>query len=254
MNVDFIYSSMMTSLIRLTARTNDARSDYECLRHARNALSSLNLLLRLVAQPCSFREMSMSSLAWYARIRKPQRAGALADFARLVPLFPLRPMYIVFSNIVATSDPLDLKLLQDTATGLHPLAQTHASMKAVHELCSSLIDLCTAFVRNTETSQGLQSSQLGLTGSNTPSTGQIQEREGLRQQGRPKIVPLNPAGQSIVAPGNFNQELQGPMAQEQSILAGSDNFQTRYHFDDDLDWELFCAQPSLDFFTLDERT
>lgn len=177
--------------------------------------------------------------------------ASLNDFARLVPLFPLRPIYSVFSNIVATSDPLDLKLLQDTAIGLAPLAPTYTSMKAVHELCSSLIDLCTAFVRNTETSQGLPSSQFGLTGSFTPSTGQIQEREGVRQQGRPKTVPSNPAGQSTVVPGNTNQELHGPVAQEQSLLAGNDNFQNRYHFDDDLDWELFCAQPSLDFFTLD---
>ena len=185
----------------------------------------------------------------FASLTEPR--ASLDDFARLVPLFPLRPIYSVFSNIIATSDPLDLKLLQDTAIGLAPLAETHASMKAVHELCSSLIDLGTAFVRNNDTSLGLPSSQFGLSGPITPSTGQIQEREGLRQQGRPKTVPINSAGQSTVVPGNINQASHGPVAQDQSLLAGNDNFQNRYHFDDDLDWELFCAQPSLDFFTLD---
>lgn len=64
MNVDFIYSSMMTSLIRLTARNEDPRSSYECLRHARNALSSLNMLLQVVSKQSYFREMAISSLAW----------------------------------------------------------------------------------------------------------------------------------------------------------------------------------------------
>ncbi|KAK6371599.1 hypothetical protein LTS17_008850 [Exophiala oligosperma] len=229
MNIDFIYSSMMTSLTRLTSRADDARSDYECLRHARNSLSSLNLLLRLVSQPCSFREMSMSSLAW------------------LVPLYPLRPIYSVFSNIVATSDPLDLKLLQDTANGLDSLAQNHASMKAVHKLCSSLIELCATFFKNTEASQTIHPSQFGLMG---PAPGHVPEREGPRQQSRPKNVAHNSGGRATPLQ---NHSFGGHITQEQPMFAVKDYSQGKYHFDDDLDWELFCAQPSLDFFDLGDQ-
>ncbi|KEF63716.1 uncharacterized protein A1O9_01694 [Exophiala aquamarina CBS 119918] len=230
MNVDFIYASMMTTLIRLTARIDDTRSNHECLRHARNSLSSLNVLLQIVSQPSSFRGMALSSLAW------------------LVPLYPLRPLYCVFGNIVATSDSLDLKLLRDTANGLESLAQTHASMGAIHKLCSSLIDLCAPFVETSESGQNPQTSQLGPVGL---STGRLQQREAVREQGHPRNVPLNPDGRAIAGPGNTNLGFNSNLPQAQVNFNKNDGSQNTYNFDGDLDWELFCAQPSLDFLDMD---
>lgn len=167
--------------------------------------------------------------------------------SRLVPLYPLRPIYSVFSNIVATSDPLDLKLLQDTANGLDSLAQNHASMKAVHKLCSSLIELCATFFKNTEASQTIHPSQFGLMG---PAPGHVPEREGPRQQSRPKNVAHNSGGRATPLQ---NHSFGGHITQEQPMFAVKDYSQGKYHFDDDLDWELFCAQPSLDFFDLGDQ-
>lgn len=175
------------------------------------------------------------------------RHELLLTVFRLVPLFPLRPIYSVFSNIVATSDPLDLKLLQDTANGLDSLAQNHASMRAVHKLCSSLIDLCKTFFKTTEPGQTIHPPQFGPIGS---ATAQVQEREGVRQQGRPKIVAHHSGGRATPLQ---SQALAGHITQEQPIFPVNNHSQGRYHFDDDLDWELFCAQPSLDFFDMGDQ-
>ena len=62
-------------------------------------------------------------------------------------LVPLRPLYCLFSNIVATSDALDLKIIQDVAKRLPGLAKTHRSIIAIDSLCNFLVDLNTEYSR-----------------------------------------------------------------------------------------------------------
>ena len=69
----------------------------------------------------------------------------LLSCIRLVPLFTLRPVFFLFRRVVATSDALDLKLIQDLGNGLRVFSETHHSVRIVEQLCSSLVDLYAKF-------------------------------------------------------------------------------------------------------------
>ncbi|RAH68326.1 fungal specific transcription factor domain-containing protein [Aspergillus aculeatinus CBS 121060] len=124
--IDFIYFSMMASLVRLSA--GDARStDQEGLHHARNALSSLLQLLKCATVSSSYRMKALASVCW------------------VVPLFTLRPVFFLFRSMVIFSDALDLKLMQDVSEKLGLLAPSRHCLAALHQLCKSLVDMYAGF-------------------------------------------------------------------------------------------------------------
>lgn len=166
-------------------------------------------------------------------------------------MYPLRPIYCIFSNIVATSDPLDHKLLQETAQGLDSLSQTHASMKAIHKLCKSLINLSEPFIQGGLVAQEYQIAQIDP---GSPSDNQLQDSHSSERGDTPRDVPFYSTGLYTPVLGDMvdmGQVSNGQIFQEQTILVENEPTQGRVPIREDLDWQLFCAQPLLDFFDME---
>ncbi|KAJ5361869.1 hypothetical protein N7541_002713 [Penicillium brevicompactum] len=132
-SIDFVYFSMMASLVRLSAgdsRSTDQegfRYDQEGVRYARKALSSLLQLLKCATVSSSYRMKALASVCW------------------VVPLFTLRPVFVLFRSMVIFSDALDLKLMQDVSERLDLLASSRHCLAALHQLCKSLVDMYAKF-------------------------------------------------------------------------------------------------------------
>jgi hypothetical protein len=56
--------------------------------------------------------------------------------------YPLCPFFVVFCNVVGTSDPSDFQLLQDVTDGISELVSENKFVNRLHRLCSTLIELC----------------------------------------------------------------------------------------------------------------
>ncbi|KAL2783889.1 hypothetical protein BJX66DRAFT_344552 [Aspergillus keveii] len=122
LNLDFIFHSTMTSIIRLGSWAEESQPYQECLDTTRNSLLSLITLLDI------FSEAGGAN-------------GYLSILARTIPLFALRPLYFCFRHLVETSDAVDLKILQDIAKALKLPAQLHCLIREIEQLCHSFIKL-----------------------------------------------------------------------------------------------------------------
>ncbi|PTU19532.1 hypothetical protein P175DRAFT_0533972 [Aspergillus ochraceoroseus IBT 24754] len=138
--IDFVCSSTLTSIGRLSA-IEDRSGHQSCLNHARDSLSALKTMLEIATPPTPYRTKCISSIAW------------------LVPLFTLRPLFLLFRSLVATSDALDLRLIQDIAQGLRPFSETHHSILTVERLCQSLISQYSNFATKVIYSRNNQHTQ-----------------------------------------------------------------------------------------------
>ncbi|PTU21453.1 hypothetical protein P175DRAFT_0522736 [Aspergillus ochraceoroseus IBT 24754] len=142
LNLEFVYYSMMTSVIRLGMKGSDPKLHQECLQNARNALLTLTVMLDFASRSSSITDKCINSLAW------------------VVPLFSLRPIYFIFSTLVATSEASDLDLLQDISRGLSPIDRSHYSLMEIKRLCDSLIELYKQFSERMRFSQRLSRLQI----------------------------------------------------------------------------------------------
>ncbi|KAL2841017.1 hypothetical protein BJY01DRAFT_249727 [Aspergillus pseudoustus] len=102
--VQFAFLSTMLSITRLGAGTMpEARQ--ECVMLARLCLTTLKAML--------------------------QQAGHCPHLDQVVPLFILRPVYLLFNHIVNVADPLDLELLQDITGSLRHLAESNTAINSI---------------------------------------------------------------------------------------------------------------------------
>ena len=123
---------------------------------------------------------------------------------RVIPLFPLRPLYFVFTNIVATSDDLDLKTLQDIAKGLSKRIDTSHSVFQIHRLCVSLIDLYTRYADRVMYS--LEAQPVTQAFPSVPGRTEVPQDHDTRQ-----YRPMPP-------PFNFTSQLETELFEQFSLL------------------------------------
>jgi hypothetical protein len=128
--------------------------------------------------------------------------------------YPLCPFFVVFCNVVGTSNAQDFQLLQDVTDGISELVTENKFVNRLHRLCTTLIGLCKPLIDTASTS---------TTASNT----------GVLDTSMPPMDAT--AGQlDFTAGANPNVD---------EFLASSWN--------DDRMWQLFQSQPSLDWFNAD---
>lgn len=133
--------------------------------------------------------------------------------------YPLCPFFVVFCNVVGTSSARDFQLLQDVTDGLSGLVTENKYVHRLHRLCATLLGLCKPLVRTSD----------------------------LHEQ-----VP-QPNGGSAAPLGTY--PLPAGFGNDPDILnnGGSDVTPSMMpsSWNDDMMWQLFQSQPSLDWFNAD---
>jgi hypothetical protein len=129
--------------------------------------------------------------------------------------YPLCPFFVVFCNVVGTSDAQDFQLLQDVTDGISELVTENKFVNRLHRLCTALLDLCKPLIHTSSTS----------TMTTTTTTTNTGATEATSLQTEPNPVQLNFPD----ANGNV------------------DDFLTS-SWNDNRMWQLFQSQPSLDWF------
>jgi hypothetical protein len=123
--------------------------------------------------------------------------------------YPLCPFFVVFCNVVGTSNAQDFQLLQDVTDGISELVSENKFVNRLHRLCTTLICLCKPLI------------QAGPVNTNNINFG-VPEAA---------VPPMDPSAGQLNFP-----EVNGHV----------DDFLTSWN--DDRMWTLFQSQPSLDWF------
>lgn len=131
--------------------------------------------------------------------------------------YPLCPFFVVFCNVVGTSNARDFELLQDVTNGISTLITENKYVSRLHRLCSTLLSLCKPLVQRMESNGDVDVSNSGTAAVNNPSS----------------VFGLPPHGLDVTK-GNESAD---------EFLPSSWN--------DDMMWQLFQSQPSLDWFNAD---
>lgn len=156
-----------------------------------------------------------------------------------MPLFSLRPLCFVFSNIIETSDALDLKILHDITRGLSDLSDSVSSIRQVQQLCTSLLDLYTNFVEKmySRRSQGVRPRAV-------PHVTNQDRFNNELSSSIPLVPALSADAVTIDSPSDQFQDDQ------MDLIMTSDFSQQRSLdmsiFDNQVNWEIFYSQQQLD--------
>lgn len=133
--------------------------------------------------------------------------------------YPLCPFFVLFCNVVGTSNARDFQTLQDVTDGMSSLVDQNRYVMRLHRLCVTLLRLCRPLV--TQAPQATQS-QLAHPG--------------------PATRPGQDSFDSRILDANMPAAATGPTFVQPDV--GSS-------WNDDMMWQLFQSQPSLDWFNSD---
>lgn len=139
--------------------------------------------------------------------------------------YPLCPFFVVFCNVVGTSNERDFQLLQTVTDGISALITENKYVNRLHKLCATLLSLCTPLV-NTSRPQDRSNTSAAVPGILAQASANPSSLSSI----------LNTPDLLNVAP---NTETT---SSEASFLST---------WNDDMMWQLFQSQPSLDWFNAD---
>lgn len=145
------------------------------------------------------------------------------DYTRTMLSYPLCPFFVVFCNVVGTSNAQDFKLLENVTNGISTLVTENKYVNRLHRLCATLLSLCKPLVQEITSEEHLP----------TPSS------NGPTAQ--PSAFPSASSTQLQLGPGPMNISNEH-FGQEDLGLSS---------WNDDMMWQLFQSQPSLDWFNAD---
>ena len=136
--------------------------------------------------------------------------------------YPLCPFFVVFCNVVGTSSVRDFQLLQAVTDGISTLITENKYVNRLHRLCATLLGLCKPLVPAIGGDEHLQTPLAGL---------------AVPLATMPPTMTFGPATPF----GDFpDAGVDDNMAE---LIPSSWN--------DDMMWQLFQSQPSLDWFNAD---
>ncbi|CAG8401221.1 unnamed protein product [Penicillium salamii] len=121
---EFGYFAMMTSIFKHSRPRYTSTSHHECLEFARKALKSLIAMLQPVGLDLSTAEPYPSFLSW------------------TVLLYPLTPFFVLFCNVVSSSNDNDFILIQDVTKRLSRFVHGNKWIHKVHGLFNMFLNLC----------------------------------------------------------------------------------------------------------------
>lgn len=223
--LDFTYFSIACTALRLDSIfLHDQKKRQECVQCARKALEAM--------QECHKYDSHISqttpdNLSW------------------TVLLYPLTPFFVIFCNIVATSNPHDLQLLKGATATVSSIGVHFVSSMNLQKLLSQLLGLCsqlevptrrTSKTKNGETPTFSEaSSQLKISQAVIPEgSHQIQQtQEAMRSS---QAAEMNTDTSLHVDRPSLDQSNEHDRLNRNSV------------WDDGLLWELFNVQPSVEWF------
>ncbi|KAJ5668381.1 uncharacterized protein N7477_006951 [Penicillium maclennaniae] len=205
LSMDFNYYSFITTIIRARSAVLKSRLVCEdCLYAARKALTTLRALQEAFSN-------SITTIDSYPTML----------------LFPLSPFFVLFCNIVATSDQRDFEMIKNITDDLRQFIKANASIGKLYGLFSRFLELCTPLIK--------------------PDHGMLESMSVFPVDG--KIIQVNSyadvyrrSGDQVAhpLPGSISGRAESGMGQGQS-----EEPQSAEGWNDSLMWEVFDNQPSL---------
>lgn len=148
-------------------------------------------------------------------------------------LFPLSPFFVLFCNVVATSDHQDFEMIKKITDDLRQFAKANASIGKLYGLFSKFLDLCAPLIK-VDAVSGLYESEPAV-----PAESGLGRRTPVHQAGSYTDMFGRTADQVLnTLSGGVNGRMTSGLPQS----AGNQSVEG---WDDSLMWELFGNQPSL---------
>jgi len=203
----------------------------DCLYAARKALTTLRALQEAFPNSIMTVDAYPYFLTWYVNRDRPYlvrriSADILMITSRTMLLSPLSPFFVLFCNVVATSDQRDFEMIKTITDDLRHFVKANDSIGKLYGLFSKFLDLCAPLIK--------------------PNHGMLESISVFPVDGK---TP----GQTSSYPDVYGRasdqalhRLPSPMASRAtSGMAQSQEPQSVEGWDDSLMWELFDNQPSL---------
>ncbi|KAH6633646.1 putative Zn(II)2Cys6 transcription factor-like protein [Boeremia exigua] len=207
-SLEFKYFSTLTSVHRLSPTvTTDPSEREECLQSARKALECVKVI-----------DATSKSLGHFIEGYDPYLAWTMLSY-------PLCPFFVVFCNVVGTSNECDFQLLQTVTDGISSLITENKYVNRLHRLCATLLSLCTPLVK-TSGQQDRNNTSAAVPGFSAQTSAHASSLSSMRNT--PDILNVAPNPDTV--------------STNDSLLST---------WNDDMMWQLFQSQPSLDWFNAD---
>jgi hypothetical protein len=162
---------------------------------------------------------------WLGTITSSQSRRCFLTAHRTMLSYPLCPFFVVFCNVVGTSNESDFQLLQAVTDGISALVSENKYVNRLHRLCSTLLSLCAPLVKTSD-QQDRSNTNAAVPGFSAYTSTHSSSLSSMNNT--PDLLS--------VAPGAEGSNTDG-------FLASTWN--------DDMMWQLFQSQPSLDWFNAD---
>lgn len=231
LSMDFNYYSFATTIIRARSAVLKSRLVCEdCLYAARKALTTLRALQEAFSNSITSVDSYPYFLTWYVSPRAKfgnYLTDTLVVHYRTMLLSPLSPFFVLFCNVVATSDEKDFEMIKNITDDLRQFAKANASIGKLYGLFSKFLDLCAPLIRP---NHGMLESM-----SVFPVNGRTSQAYFYKDVcGRTgdQVLHSLPSPTASRAASGMGQEQSG---EPQSVEG----------WDDSLMWELFDNEPSL---------
>ncbi|KAJ5680985.1 hypothetical protein N7536_012124 [Penicillium majusculum] len=210
-SMDFNYYSVLTTIIQARSSVLKSRLVCEnCLYTAREALTTLRALQEAFSSYTNSIDSYPHFLTW------------------TMLLFPLAPFFVLFCNVIATSNERDFNMIKTITDDLRQFAEANASIGKLYKLFSKFLDLCAPLVKGNHKPSRSGQPAVALSDSSTAGNTEGQIASYTDMLGRAAN-----ADQALVSLGSTDST-GGPTAPPS--VEG---------WDDSLVWDLFDNQPSL---------
>ncbi|KAK1149345.1 hypothetical protein N8T08_006568 [Aspergillus melleus] len=219
--LDFTYHAIATTVLRLNSTSlHDHQIREQCLLHARKALSAMSALLNHILDG---QRLFMDFLFW------------------TILLYPLTPFFIIFCNVLATSNEQDYHTLNQIMTALSRIKDKNPFILALYGLLSQFMDLCGQL-------EALVESNTTETHA-TNSVSLSPERLRSSQSQYEKSISYGPLSRNFWDMHNLNDGTDGGLSMDEEYPGGLGQLRPSM-WDDSLMWELFNTQPSIEWFDM----
>ncbi|KAJ5922045.1 hypothetical protein N7516_009748 [Penicillium verrucosum] len=211
-SMDFNYYSVLTTIIQARSSVLKSRLVCEnCLYSAREALITLRGLQEAFSTHTNSIDSYPHFLTW------------------TMLLFPLAPFFVLFCNVIATSNERDFHMIKNITDDLRQFAEANASIGKLYKLFSKFLDLCAPLVKGNPKPSRSEQPAAALSDAHTAGITEGQVASHTDILGRAAN-----ADQALVSLGSTDSTGGGPTAPPS--VEG---------WDDSLVWDLFDNQPSL---------
>jgi hypothetical protein len=219
---DFIYYAILTHIIRSSPSVTSAFMRLRCLELARKALRCFRLLQQKTSSRTDFVDAYPSFINW------------------TMLACPLSPFFIVFCNVVATSNLEDFRLLNEIANSISGFSRSYPALDKLASLFQTFVTLSRPLTQTHDRVpfNAIGPDNIAMRSSSTPTTDQ-----SYNTNAQPSLMPPDPQPKPQVIQSALPADL--PFINGDSYLGSSMTEDDQSMWNERLMWELFDRQPSV---------